>query len=197
VRGCYSTAMSLPSGPIARLLHDARTGRGTAADELLPIVYDQLRGLAQSYLNGERQGHTLAATALVHEAYLRLAGADIEWQDRVHFFAVAARQMRRILVDHAKARGRDKRGGGDQHIPWEDAVMVASETPIDVVAVDQALQRLATFDARKSEIVELVYFGGLTVDEVAQALAISVATVHRDLKMAKAWLHTQLKVNRR
>jgi RNA polymerase sigma factor (TIGR02999 family) len=186
-----------PGSPIARLLHDARTRQGNAADELLPIVYDQLRSLAQAYLNGERPGHTLAATALVHEAYLRLADVDIEWQDRVHFFAVAARQMRRVLVDHARARGRGKRGGGDERVPWEAALLAVSEQPVDVVDVDEALDRLAGFDARKSEIVELVYFGGLTADEVGQTLAISPATVQRELKMAKAWLHTQLKPNAR
>jgi RNA polymerase sigma factor (TIGR02999 family) len=179
--------------PVTVLLRDARAGRAGAAEELMPIVYNQLRSLAQSYLSAEQPGHTLAATALVHEAYVRLAGADVEWQDRVHFFAVAARQMRRILVDHAKSRRRGKRGAGADRVALEDVQLAAPQLPVDVIAVDEALTRLAAFDPRKCEVIELLYFGGLTVEETGAELRISPATVHRELKMAKAWLHTQLK----
>jgi RNA polymerase sigma-70 factor, ECF subfamily len=163
-----------------------------AADKLLPLVYNQLRKLAGSYLGQERPGHTLAPTALVHEAYLRLAAAGIEWQDRVHFFAVAARQMRRILVDHAKARLRSKRGGALEKTTIEDAAGFVPPLSTDVLAIDQALTRLAAFDRRKSEIVELLYFGGLTTEETAEVMGVSVATVNRELKLAKAWLHAEL-----
>src|SRR5215471_11119320 len=179
-------------GPVTHLLKESREGSKEAADRLLPLVYNQLRKLAESYLGGERTGHTLAATALVHEAYLRLAGADVEWQDRVHFFAVAARQMRRILVDHAKARLRGKRGGVLEKTTLEDASAIVPPLSTDVLAIHQALLRLAEFDRRKSEIVELLYFGGLTAEEAAEALGVSVPTVNRELKLARAWLHTQL-----
>jgi RNA polymerase sigma factor (TIGR02999 family) len=175
--------MSTPGRPITAL----------PAEELIPIVYAELRRLAASYLQGERPGHTLAATALVHEAYIRLAEADVPWQNRVHFFAVAARQMRRILVDHAKARGRGKRGGGAEKSSLDDVTLVSPELPVDVIAVDEALEQLATFDERKSRIIELMYFGGLTAEEIAEAVGISVPTVNRELKIAKAWLHTRLK----
>ena len=178
---------------ITILLQQARQGRREAADELMPMVYDQLRRLAESYLSNERPGHTLVATALVHEAYLRLAGADVDWRDRVHFFAVAAKQMRYILVDHAKSRGRIKRGSGGGQVSLDDVTLAYEEAPLDVIAVDEALKRLAEFDARKSEAVELLYFGGLTYEETAEAMGTSVATVQRELKIAKAWLHTQLK----
>jgi RNA polymerase sigma-70 factor (ECF subfamily) len=137
----------------------------------------------------ENPGRTLSATALVHEAYLQLAGAEMDWQDRVNFFAVAAHQMRRILVDHARTRHRLKRGGGGRRVDLDQVTLAAPEVLGDVVAVDEALNRLAVFDPRKSRIVELVYFGGMTTEETSVALAVSAATVNRELKMAKAWLH--------
>src|SRR5262249_24064124 len=135
----------------------------------------------------------LAATGLVHEAYIRLAGADVDWQDRAHFLSVAARQMRRILVDRAKNRRRQKRGSGAEKLGLEGVVIAAAELPIGVTAVDEALGQLAAFDPRKCEIIELVYFGGLNITETSEALSISPATIHRELKMAKAWLCAQLK----
>jgi RNA polymerase sigma factor (TIGR02999 family) len=179
------------ASPLTALLHDSRAGDAAASEKLIPLVYAQLRRLAQSYLAGER-APSIAATALVHEAYIRLADAEVDWKDRVHFFAVAARQMRRILVDRAKSRRRLKRGAGNDLVPLDAVTLVTPELSIDVIAVDSALTRLAAFDSRKAEIIELLYFGGLTVPETAEALAISEATVHRELKMAKAWLHAQL-----
>jgi RNA polymerase sigma factor (TIGR02999 family) len=175
------------------LLQQARQGSRDATDELMLIVYDQLKRLAASYLRSEMPGHTLAATALVHEAYLRLVGSDMDWNGRVHFFAVAARQMRHILVDHAKSRHRLKRGSGAEKIPLENVTLAYEDKPLDVIAVDKALTQLAEFDQRKSEIIELLYFGGLTFEETGEAVGASVATVQRELKIAKAWLHAQLK----
>jgi RNA polymerase sigma factor (TIGR02999 family) len=139
-------------------------------------------------LYSERPGHTLRATALVHEAYLRLADAEVDWQDRAHFFAIAARVMRRILVEYARAHTRHKRGSGQVHVPLDEAVVVGPEAAAIVEDLDEALERLAAIDARKSEIVQLLFFGGLTYEETAAALDISPATVHRELKLAKAWL---------
>jgi len=177
---------------VTRLLKEWGSGKKEALDELMPVVYQQLRKLASICLRSERTNHTLRATALVHEAYLRLVDADVAWQDRVHFFAVSARLLRRILVDHAKANQRQKRGGGAEVIAFDEAVMVGPQTAGGVVELDAALERLAALDQRKSEIIELLCFGGLTYDEAASALKISPATVHRELKMAKAWLHREL-----
>jgi RNA polymerase sigma-70 factor, ECF subfamily len=177
---------------VTRLLHEWGGGNKEALDQLMPVVYDQLHRLASKCLRSERPDHTLRATALVHEAYMRLVNADVEYQDRVHFFAVAARTLRRILVDHAKANDRDKRGGGAEKVEFDEAVMVGPQSGSGIIELDLALQRLAELDARKSEIVELLCFGGLTYDETAAALKISPATVHRELKMAKAFLHREL-----
>jgi RNA polymerase sigma factor (TIGR02999 family) len=177
---------------VTRLLREWGSGNKAALDELMPVVYQQLRKLASICLRSERPDHTLRATALVHEAYLRLVDADVAWQDRVHFFAVSARLLRRILVDHAKANSRQKRGGGVETIALDEAVMIGPQTTGGIMELDSALQRLATHDQRKSEIIELLCFGGLTYDEAAAALKISPATVHRELKMAKAWLHREL-----
>lgn len=186
--------MGTPAEPnVTRLLHSWRQGNERALDELLPLVYDQLHALASRYLHGERGGHTLQATALVHEAYLRLVGTDVNWEDRVHFFAVAARTMRRILVDHARSRLRDKRGGGAEKLSLEEAYMVGSEPTETLLEMDQALDRLAEMDSRKAQLVEFFYFGGLSYQEAASVLQISEATVHRELKMAKAWLYHELK----
>src|ERR1700733_942114 len=180
---------------VTRLLKQWGGGNKEALDELMPVIYQQLRRLAAICLRSEGTNHTLRATALVHEAYLRLVDADVAWQDRVHFFAVSARLLRRILVDHAKANHRQKRGGGAEMVEFDEAVLVGPQTSGGIVQLDMALQRLAALDQRKSEIIELLCFGGLTYDEAAAALKISPATVHRELKMAKAWLHRELTQN--
>jgi RNA polymerase sigma-70 factor, ECF subfamily len=180
---------------VTRLLQEWGGGNKESLDVLMPLVYDQLRKLASRCLRDERADHTLRATALVHEAYLRLIDADVAWQDRVHFFAVSARLLRRILVDHAKANKRKKRGGGIEKVTLDEALMVGPQATGGILDLDEALQRLATHDPRKSELIELLCFGGLTYDEAAAALKISPATVHRELKMAKAWLHRELTNN--
>jgi RNA polymerase sigma factor (TIGR02999 family) len=177
---------------VTQLLQQWGAGDKQALDQLMPIVYDQLHKLASNCLRSERPDHTLRATALVHEAYLRLVQADVNWQDRVHFYAVSARILRRILVDHAKSRNRNKRGGEYQKIPLEEAILVGPEADRGMVELDEALQRLASQDRRKSELIELLFFGGLTYDEAAAALEISPATVHRELTLAKAWLNLEL-----
>jgi RNA polymerase sigma-70 factor (ECF subfamily) len=177
---------------ITQLLHEASKGNKVAVDELIPLVYDQLRHLAARSLAAERPGHTLRATALVHEAYLRLAGADTDWQNRLQFYAVASRTMRRILVDHARSRGRQKRGSGAEKVSLDEAIAVGEEMSLDLVDLDDALKSLEAVDPRKSRIIELLFFGGLTYDESAAALNISPATLHRELKVAKAWLHRAL-----
>ena len=177
---------------ITQLLHEWSGGDKAALDALMPVVYDQLHRLAARCIRAERPDHTLRATALVHEAYLRLVDADVPWQDRVHFFAVSARILRRILVDHAKSNRRQKRGGGAETIPFDEAVVVGPESPAGLLELDMALQQLELQDKRKSQIVELLCFGGLTYEEAAAALDISPATVHREIKLAKAWLHREL-----
>ena len=184
--------MSPDRQDVTRLLQQWRGGSHEALDELMPIVYDELRRLAGRCLHSERPGHTLRATALVHEAYIRLMDADIGWQDRAHFYAVAARVVRRILVEYARTHGRQKRGGGLEAVPLDEAVIVGPEAASTVLDLDEALQRLAAVDSRKSDIIQLLFFGGLTYDEAAAALDISPATVHRELKLAKAWLHREL-----
>lgn len=177
---------------VTQLLQQWSSGEKEALDRLIPVVYDQLRKVAGRCLLDERPDHTLRATALVHEAYLRLVNSDVSWRSRVHFYAVAARVLRRILVDHAKARQRQKRGGAPKRVSLDEAVLVAPETCAGIVELDEALDRLARHDLRKSEIIQLQFFGGMTYDETAAALGISPATVHRELKMAKAWLYQEL-----
>ena len=173
------------------LLRQWSAGDKDALDRLMPLVYDQLRRLASRCLVSERPGHTLRATALVNEAYMRLIDAGADFNDRVHFFAVAARLLRQILVDHARTQNRKKRGAGAQRLTLDEAMLVTPDSS-GLLDLDEALQRLATNDRRKSEVVELIYFGGLTYDETAAALGISAATVDRELRMAKAWLYTEL-----
>ena len=180
------------SSPMTQLLRQWSSGDKSALDKLTPVVYDQLHRLASRCLRSERSNHSLCATALIHEAYLRLIDADVAWQDRIHFFAVSARLMRRILVDHAKKNGRQKRGGGAEVIPFDEAIVVGPDSTAGLLELVTALERLAAQDHRKSEIVELLCFGGLTYDETAAALKISPATVHREIKLAKAWLHREL-----
>ena len=181
------------SESVTSYLRALSAGNKGALDQLMPLVYDQLHRLAAKCLRAERPNHTLRATALVNEAYLRLVDADVDWQDRVHFFAISARILRRILVDHAKANRSQKRGGGEEKLQFDEAVMVGPQSEAGVIELDLALQRLAEHDRRKSEIIELLCFGGLTYDETAAALNISPATVHRELKMAKAFLHRELR----
>jgi RNA polymerase sigma factor (TIGR02999 family) len=177
---------------VTQLLQQWGSGNKAALDELMPIVYEQLRKLASKCLRAERPDHTLRATALVNEAYLRLVDADVAWEDRVHFFAVSARLLRRILIDHAKALKRDKRVGGAEKVELDEAVLVGPQATGGILELDEALQRLSAHDQRKGALVELLFFGGLTYDEAAAALEISPATVHRELTMAKAWLYREL-----
>ena len=170
------------------LLNAWSDGKQDALDELMPIVYEELRKLARSYLRAERPEHTLQPTALVNEAYLRLVDQrNVRWQNRRHFFGIAAQLMRRILVDHARKRQSEKRGGGDVLIPFEDAKGVPAKAR-DLVALDDALKDFATIDPRSARIVELRQFGGLSIDETAEVLEISSATVKRDWTVATAWL---------
>jgi RNA polymerase sigma factor (TIGR02999 family) len=181
---------------VTDLLQAWASGDQTALDELLPLVYDDLRRQARRYMRAQPAGHTLQTTALVHEAYLRLVGqSSVEWNGRAHFFGVAAKAMRSILVDHARARSAAKRGGSARAITLDDARgMAGPEVSVDVLALDQALKRLAEVDARKSRLVELRYFGGLGIDEAAAVLSISPATVKREWTTARAWLRRELGV---
>jgi RNA polymerase sigma factor (TIGR02999 family) len=163
-------------------------------DRLIPMVHDELHRLARREMRGERTGHTLQTTALVNEAYLRLIDARrVHWHDRAHFFALSARLMRRILVDHARSRHYLKRGGGAKQIALDDALVVAEARSADLIALDDALQALAAVDPRKSQVIEMRYFGGLTVDETAEALSISPETVTRDWRFGKVWLLRKLR----
>ena len=177
---------------VTRLLREWSGGNKEALDQLMPLVYDQLRTLAARCLSSERPEHTLRATALVNEAYLRLVNAELSFNDRVHFYAVAARLLRHILVDHAKSLHRAKRGGCAYKLSLDEALVVGQAAPSGILDLDEALQRLAVHDSRKAEVVELLFFGGLTYDEASAMLNISPATVHRELRMAKAWLHREL-----
>jgi RNA polymerase sigma factor (TIGR02999 family) len=180
-------------GHVTRLLRAVTAGDGAAADRLLPVVYDELRRLAHSYLGSERAGHTLTPTALVHEAYLRLAGRGAGLpSERGEFFAVAAQAMRRILVDHARARNAQKRGGDGARVPLDDAVSWFDERRISLPDLDGALARLAERDARKSRLVELRFFAGMTLAQAAEALSIPLRTAERDWSMARAWLQREL-----
>ncbi len=178
---------------ITGLLQAWSGGDGGALERIVPLVYPELRKIAQRCLNHERSGHTLQATALVNEAYLRLIDVQrIEWNDRAHFFAVGARLMRRILVDYARSKGYAKRGGGGQRVDFNEALVVSAEMDPALVRMDDALTQLAAFDARKARIVEMRYFGGLTADDIAAVLGVSVQTVHRDWSIAKSWLAREM-----
>ena len=168
-------------------------GDRTALDRLIPLVHDELHRMAHRYMSGEREGHTLQTTALINEAYLRLVDSGrMHWQNRAHFFAVSAEVMRRILVDFARARHYQKRGGNAVHLPLDQAPEVSRERESDLVALDEALNALAAIDQRKSKIVELRFFGGLSVKETAEVLKVSPDTVMRDWKLAKVWLLREL-----
>jgi RNA polymerase sigma factor (TIGR02999 family) len=178
---------------VTRLLAEWRDEEQQGAlDQLVPLVYDELRRLAASRLRAEPDGHTLQPTALVHEAYARLVQADVSYESRVHFFAVAAQMMRRILVDHARRVRSAKRGGGAAPVTLNEQVADDEGADPDLLALDEALERLAQLEPRKAKVVELHYFGGLTYAETATALEISEATVDRDLRMARAWLATEM-----
>ena len=177
---------------ISQLLTDWANRDPAARERLVPIVYEELRRLAHHYMRGERSGHTLQTTALVNEAYMRLAGIDgLQWRDRAHFFAMAATLMRRVLVDYARQRARDKRGAGVS-VTSLDENALAPQPAVDVVALDEALEQLAAVDPRQSRIVELRFFAGLSVEETAEALGISEATVKRDWATARLWLYNEL-----
>lgn len=160
----------------------------------MPLVYEELHRQASRYLRKERQGHTLQTTALIHEAYLKLIGInEIEWQNRNHFFALASTAMRRILVDYARERNRDKRGGAAENLPLDEGLMISSnEKSVDLIALDEALNRLAKLDERQARVVELRYFSGLSIDETAEVLGVSNATVRLDWNLAKAWLKQEI-----
>lgn len=180
--------MADPSKPVTKLLQAWSSGDAKASEELFPIVYDQLRLLARRHIRNERQGHTLSPTALVHEAYLNLVDAHVSWQDRAHFFAISASMMRRILVDHAKRRSRQKRGGRAPVVSLNEAIAVSAQPDPRIVLIDEALNKLAQLDERKAQIFELSFFGGMTLQETSHALGGSLSTLHRDLQFAKAWI---------
>ena len=173
-------------------LKELAAGDPGALERILPIVYRELRSLAAGYLKGERAGHTLQPTALAHEAYLRLVGRQIAWQGRNHFLAVAARAMRAILVDHARRRNAEKRGGGEAPVTLDTDMIAANSRPVAFDDLDRALTELARMSARQAQVVELRYFGGLTVEEVAEVLGVAPATVKRDWATARAWLFREL-----
>lgn len=181
------------SQQITQMLLAWSNGDQAALESLMPLVYDELRKVAARHLRGQRPGHTLQTTALVNEAYLRLIDASqVRWQNRAHFFAVSAQLMRRILVDFARSRNYQKRGGGAERVSLDEAMAVAPERGADLLALDEALTRLQSLNPRQAQVVELRYFGGLSEEETAEALKISVRTVRRDWNFARAWLHREL-----
>ncbi|HVR26820.1 MAG TPA: sigma-70 family RNA polymerase sigma factor [Candidatus Polarisedimenticolia bacterium] len=185
-------AQKPPCGEVSGLLRAWGDGDRAALDRLTPVVYDELRRLARHYMRGERPGHSLQTTALVNEAYMRLVDyKSMQWQNRAHFFAVSAQLMRRILVEHAR-RHNLKRGGGVQHVSLEETAIVEDDRPADLVALDDAMNALARIDPRKVQVVEMRFFGGLSVEETAEVLKVSPITVMRDWSTAKAWLYREL-----
>lgn len=186
----------MPTRPVTQLLAELSAGNQQALDQLLPLIYDELRQMAARYLGRERRGHTLQATALVHEAYFRLVDQRaVQWRDRSHFFAIAAQAMRRILVDHARARQASKRGAGFARVTIDDGAVLGDDSalpPEELLAIDEALTELAALDPQQGRIVELRFFGGFTVEETAEVLGISPATVKREWATARAWLHRRL-----
>jgi RNA polymerase sigma factor (TIGR02999 family) len=186
--------MAEEAGEITRILNDLRDGKSGAQDQLIPLVYGELRRLAAQYLRRERPGHSLEATALVHEAYLRLVGQrDKDWHNRAHFFGVAAHLMRLILVDHARKRRALRHGGGGQRLSLDSVLLFSEEQFEELIALDEALERLAQIDPRMVKVVELRYFSDLSVEETAEVLGVSARTVKRDWQFAKPWLHAELR----
>jgi RNA polymerase sigma-70 factor (ECF subfamily) len=185
--------MAPAAGHVTQLLADVQDGRPNAAPQLFPLVYEELRRLARRQMRSERSDHTLQATALVHEAYFRLVNQpERTWQNRTHFIRIAAQVMRRMLIDYARARRTDKREGGLQRVPLEEPLLLTEEQSDELLALNEALERLAQFDPRQSRVVELRFFGGLTVEETAEALGMSPKTVKRDWSVARAWLHREV-----
>jgi RNA polymerase sigma factor (TIGR02999 family) len=181
------------SEEVTRLLFEWNNGNQAAIDALIPIVYSELHRLAAGYLRDERAAVTLQPTVLVHDAYIRLVSQDMpDWESRSHFFGVAARLMRQILVDHARKHKSEKRGGGAAKVAIEDALSFAPQRSAATIALDDALTELAKIDERQARVIELRFFGGLSVEETARALGVSVATIGRDQRMAEAWLHREL-----
>lgn len=186
--------MTPPDSGITQLLKQWRNGDQAAFDQLVPLVYDELHHIAKRAMGHQPAGHSLQTTALVNEAYMRLCDSpQVEWQDRAHFFAVAARVMRHLLVDHARAQSVAKRGGGKTQLSLDEVAAVAVEWPEELLALDEALERLAAFDSQKSRIVEMRYFAGMSVEEVAETLGIAAITVKREWARAKAWLYHDLR----
>ena len=182
--------MSPDSDNVTRLLRDWGEGKQEALHDLVPLIYNELRHLAHGFLHRERPGHTLQTTALVHEAYVKLIDQkDTRWQNRAHFFAIAAQAMRRILIDSARKRGAEKRGGAGEKVSLTDAAEISLEPDSSLLALDEALNKLAEFDQQQSKVVELRYFGGLTIEETAEVMKLSPATIKREWAMARAWLH--------
>ncbi len=188
-RALYSVAMS---SDVTALLTEVREGRESPAERLFPLLYGELRALARRRMQAERSGHTLQPTEVVHEAYLRLVGQEAEPRDRNHFLALASTAMRRVLVDHARGRGASKRGSDPTRVTLSENAAVGDRRDLDVLEVDQALQRLAELDARQARLVELRFFGGLEVEEAAAVLEVSPATAARDWRIARAWLSREL-----
>ena len=185
--------LTLSPQEVTQLLADWGKGDRSALDKLFPLVHSELRRIAQRQMSQERPGHTLQATALVNEAYLKLAGQQgFDWQNRAHFFAVCAQVMRHILIDHARAHARDKRGGGAVKVSLTDALVVAEDQASHFIALDEALRRLESLDPQKGKIVELRYFGGLSIDEAAEVMNVSPRTVRREWQRAKAWLYRMM-----
>lgn len=179
-------------GEVTRILTAMREHRGEAAPQLFQLLYDELRRLAQHHFQKERPDHTLQATALVHEAYLRLISMDQDWRSRTQFFALASAAMRRVLVDHARAKHAAKRPGSQRKVDLDEALLLCRQSYDDLIALDLALERLSQLDPRQTRLVELRYFGGLTLEETAEALGVSSITVQRDWVIAKSWLHGEL-----
>lgn len=185
----------MASEKVTELLVALSGGNRAVVDELTPLIYQELKRMAGSQLRRERPGHTLQATALVHEAYLKLVDQrQVSWQNRAHFFGVASQIMRRVLMDYAKSQKREKRGGGAHKTSLDEALVVAEDRASDLIQIDEALARLEELDPRQAKVVELRFFGGLSVEETAEAMGISAPTVKREWAMARAWLHRELSV---
>ncbi len=180
-------------GQITQLLHAMRAGDIEAADSLLPLIYKELHRLAQSYMRRERPDHTLQPTALINEAYLRLAREDADWKNREHFIGVAAHVMRRVLIDHARAHKAGIRSGGLKRVEWEEGLAITVERPQDFLALNEAIDRLTVLNPRQARVVEMRYFGGLSVEEIASVIGIAPRSVKRDWSLAKIWLFKELR----
>lgn len=191
------TQSNPPPHELTQLLIDCSDGSQPAYDQLFPLVYEELRRLAHRYMSRERPGHTLQTTAVVHEAYLRLIDQKhVQWQNRAHFFAIAAQMMRRILITHAQSHAYAKRGGGALRVSLDEAAIVSQERAGELIALDEALTALTVIDPRRSQVVELRYFGGLNNEEIAEVMKVSPNTVMRDWNVAKAWLYREMSKER-